>query len=207
MSVFGLTGGIGAGKSTVASLFQEAGIPVVFADDVGREVVSKGSEGLSAIVELFGPDLIDDTGNLDRRKLGVIVFKDPQKRTRLESILHPLVQNRSRSLFVQLENAGNQIIIYESALLFETNRHTEMHGVILVSASEETRIARVQERDSSNAEDVRRRIQAQMADDDKRKLCEYLIENDGDIERLSAQVARVIPQLVQKSKDSLVLEG
>lgn len=207
MSVFGLTGGIGAGKSTVASLFQEAGIPVVFADDVGREVVSKGSEGLSAIVELFGPDLIDDTGNLDRRKLGGIVFKDPQKRTRLESILHPLVQNRSRSLFVQLENAGNQIIIYESALLFETNRHTEMHGVILVSASEETRIARVQERDSSNAEDVRRRIQAQMADDDKRKLCEYLIENDGDIERLSAQVARVIPQLVQKSKDSLVLES
>ena len=82
-----------------------------------------------------------------------------------------------------------------------------MHGVILVSASEETRIARVQERDSSNAEDVRRRIQAQMADDDKRKLCEYLIENDGDIERLSAQVARVIPQLVQKSKDSLVLES
>ena len=207
MSVFGLTGGIGAGKSTVASLFQEAGIPVVFADDVGREVVSKGSEGLSAIVELFGPDLIDDTGNLDRRKLGGIVFKDPQKRTRLESILHPLVQDRSRSLFVQLGNAGNQIIIYESALLFETNRHTEMHGVILVSASEETRIARVQERDSSNAEDVRRRIQAQMADDDKRKLCEYLIENDGDIERLSAQVARVIPQLVQKSKDSLVLES
>ena len=207
MSVFGLTGGIGAGKSTVASLFQEAGIPVVFADDVGREVVSKGSEGLSAIVELFGPDLIDDTGNLDRRKLGGIVFKDPQKRTRLESILHPLVQNRSRSLFVQLENAGNQIIIYESALLFETSRHTEMHGVILVSASEETRIARVQERDSSNAEDVRRRIQAQMADDDKRKLCEYLIENDGDIERLSAQVASLIPQLVQKSKDSLVLES
>ena len=83
----------------------------------------------------------------------------------------------------------------------------EMHGVILVSASEETRIARVQERDSSNAEDVRRRIQAQMADDDKRKLCEYLIENDGDIERLSAQVASLIAQLVQKSKDSLVLEG
>ena len=207
MSVFGLTGGIGAGKSTVASLFQAAGIPVVFADDVGREVVSKGSEGLSAIVELFGPDVIDDTGNLDRRKLGGIVFNDPQKRTRLESILHPLVQDRSRSLFVQLESAGNQIIIYESALLFETNRHTEMHGVILVSASEEARIARVQERDSSNAEDVRRRIQAQMADDDKQKLCEYLIENDGDIERLSAQVARVIPQLVQKSKDSLVLES
>ena len=207
MSVFGLTGGIGAGKSTVASLFQEAGIPVVFADDVGREVVSKGSEGLSAIVELFGPDVIDDTGNLDRRKLGGIVFNDPAERTRLESILHPLVQDHSRELFAQLKDAGNQIIIYESALLFETNRHTEMHGVILVSASEETRIARVQERDSSNAEDVRRRIQAQMADDDKRKLCEYLIENDGDIERLSAQVASLISQLVQKSKDSLVLEG
>lgn len=207
MSVFGLTGGIGAGKSTVAGLFQEAGIPVVFADDVGREVVSKGSEGLSAIVDLFGSDVLDDTGSLDRRKLGGIVFNDPAERTRLESILHPLVQDHSRELFAQLKDAGNQIIIYESALLFETNRHTEMHGVILVSASEETRIARVQERDGSNAEDVRSRIQAQMADDDKRKLCGYFIENDEDIERLRAQVESLISQLVQKSKDSLVLEG
>ena len=207
MTVFGLTGGIGAGKSTVAGLFQEAGIPVVFADDVGREVVSKGSEGLSAIVDLFGSDVLDDTGSLDRRKLGGIVFNDPAERTRLESILHPLVQDHSRELFAQLKDAGNQIIIYESALLFETNRHTEMHGVILVSASEETRIARVQERDGSNAEDVRRRILAQMADDDKRKLCGYFIENDEDIEKLRAQVESLISQLVQKSKDSLVLEG
>ena len=207
MSVFGLTGGIGAGKSTVAGLFQEAGIPVVFADDVGREVVSKGSEGLSAIVDLFGSDVLDDTGSLDRRKLGGIVFNDPAERTRLESLLHPLVQDHSRELFAQLKDAGNQIIIYESALLFETNRHTEMHGVILVSASEETRIARVQERDGSNAEDVRSRIQAQMADDDKRKLCGYFIENDEDIEKLRAQVESLISQLVQTNKDSLVLEG
>ena len=207
MSVFGLTGGIGAGKSTVAGLFQEAGIPVVFADDVGREVVSKGSEGLSAIVDLFGSDVLDDTGSLDRRKLGGIVFNDPAERTRLESLLHPLVQDHSRELFAQLNDAGTQIIIYESALLFETNRHTEMHGVILVSASEETRIARVQERDGSNAEDVRSRIQAQMADDDKRKLCGYFIENDEDIEKLRAQVESLISQLVQTNKDSLVLEG
>ena len=195
MSVYGLTGGIGAGKSTVASMFQESGIPVVLADDVGRQVVSKGSEGLSSIVTLFGADLLDSTGALDRRKLGQIVFNDTAKRSQLESILHPLVRDHSRELFVQLEQAGNQVVVYESALLFETNRHTEMKGVILVVAREAVRIARVQERDGSEAEDVRRRIQAQMAEGDKRKLSNYIIQNDRDMQRLLGQVNDLIPLL------------
>ena len=195
MSVFGLTGGIGAGKSTVAGMFQDSGIPVVLADDVGREVVSMGSEGLSAIVSMFGADMLDSTGGLDRRKLGQMVFNDPAKRSQLEGILHPLVLDRSRELFVQLEQAGNQVVIYESALLFETKRHNEMKGVILVIAGEEIRIARVQERDGSDREDVRKRIQAQMVEEDKRKLSDYIIQNDGDKPSLANQVNDLIPLL------------
>ena len=202
MSVYGLTGGIGSGKSTVAGMFQEAGIPVVLADDVGRQVVSKGSEGLSAMVASFGTDMIDSTGVLDRGELGRMIFNDLAKRKQLESILHPLVRDHSRELFVQLEQSGNQVIVYESALLFETRRHIEMKGVILVIASEEVRIARVQERDGSDQEDIRRRIMAQMAEEDKRKLSGHIILNDGDIQMLSSQVKDLIPQLIQKEQGS-----
>ena len=197
MSVYGLTGGIGAGKSSVAGMFQDSGIPVVLADDVGRQVVSMGSEGLSAIVTSFGADMLDSTGGLDRKKLGQMVFSDSAKRSQLESILHPLVLDHSRKLFVQLEQAGNQVIVYESALLFETKRHIEMKGVILVVACEEVRIARVQARDGSDQEDVRRRMQAQMAEEDKRKLSDYIIQNDGDMQKLADQVNDLIPLLIK----------
>ena len=125
LSVYGLTGGIGAGKSTVAKIFQESGIPVVLADEVGRQVASKGTDGLAEIVKSFGADVLDSGGELDRRKLGTLVFNNPDRRRQLERILHPRVRDHSRELFKKLEQAGNRIIVYESALLFETQRHTE----------------------------------------------------------------------------------
>lgn len=196
MSVYGLTGGIGAGKSTVANMFQESGIPVVLADDVGREVASKGSDGLAEIVRSFGPDVLDSNGELDRRKLGTLIFNDPDRRRELEGILHPRVRDQSRELFSQLEQAGNQIVVYESALLYETQRHTEMRGVILVTASEEQRIARVRSRDGSEEEAVRQRIKAQMDDEEKRGLADYIIENNGDLQALRREVDSLIEQLL-----------
>ena len=196
MSVYGLTGGIGAGKSTVANMFQESGIPVVLADDVGREVASKGSDGLAEIVGSFGPDVLDSNGELDRRKLGTLIFNDPDRRRELEGILHPRVRDQSRELFSQLEQAGNQIVVYESALLYETQRHTEMRGVILVTASEEQRIARVRSRDGSEEEAVRQRIKAQMDDEEKRGLADYIIENNGDLQALRLEVDSLIEQLL-----------
>ncbi len=196
MSVYGLTGGIGAGKSTVANMFQESGIPVVLADDVGREVASKGSDGLAEIVGSFGPDVLDSNGELDRRKLGTLIFNDPDRRRELEGILHPRVRDQSRELFSQLEQAGNQIVVYESALLYETQRHTEMRGVILVTASEEQRIARVRSRDGSEEEAVRQRIKAQMDEEEKRGLADYIIENNGDLQALRREVDSLIEQLL-----------
>ena len=196
MNVYGLTGGIGAGKSTVANMFQESGIPVVLADDVGREVASKGSDGLAEIVRSFGPDVLDSNGELDRRKLGTLIFNDPDRRRELEAISHPRVRDQSRELFSQLEQAGNQIVVYESALLYETQRHTEMRGVILVTASEEQRIARVRSRDGSEEEAVRQRIKAQMDDEEKRGLADYIIENNGDLQVLRREVDSLIELLL-----------
>ena len=197
MSVYGLTGGIGVGKSTVAGIFQEAGIPVVFADEVGRQVAAKGSGGLAEIVKSFGSEVLDDTEELDRRKLGTLIFNDPDKRLHLEGILHPRVRDHSRELFSSLEDAGNKIVVYESALLYETQRHTEMSGVILVTAGEEQRIDRVRSRDGSDEEDVRKRIRTQMDEKEKRGLADYIVDNSGDLEALRSNVNSLIAQLLQ----------
>ena len=159
-------------------------------------MASKGSDGLAEIVRSFGPDVLDSNGELDRRKLGTLIFNDPDRRRELEAILHPRVRDQSRELFSQLEQAGNQIVVYESALLYETQRHTEMRGVILVTASEEQRIARVRSRDGSEEEAVRQRIKAQMDDEEKRGLADYIIENNGDLQVLRREVDSLIELLL-----------
>lgn len=197
MSVYGLTGGIGAGKSTVAGIFQKSGIPVVFADEVGRQVAARGSEGLAEIVGSFGAEVLDESGELDRRKLGTLIFDDPDRRRHLEGILHPRVRDLSQELFKNLEQAGNPLVIYESALLYETQRHTEMSGVILVTAGEEQRIARVRSRDGSNEAEVRKRIRAQMDEEEKRSLADHIVDNSGDLQSLRNNVNSLIAQLLQ----------
>lgn len=197
MAVYGLTGGIGAGKSTVCTMLQELGVAVVGADDVGRQVVAKGSAGLQAVVTAFGPDILDSTGALDRGKLGALVFSDPAKRRQLEAIMHPLVQQHSRAIFAQLTREGVPIIVYESALLFESKRHLEMQGSILVTASEVQRVARVQQRDGCTADAVRARMRSQMAEDNKRQLADFVIENDGDLAHLRRQVHMLVTALRQ----------
>jgi len=200
MSVYGLTGGIGVGKSTVANIFQESGIPVVLADDVGRQVAAKGSDGLAEIVSSFGADILDANGELDRRKLGTLIFNNPDRRRQLEGILHSRVRDLSQELFRNLEQVGNQIVIYESALLYETQRHTEMRGVILVTASEEQRIARVRSRDGSDEEDVRKRIRAQMDEEEKLGLADHIVDNSGDLQALHSNVSSLISELRQQQE-------
>lgn len=193
MAVYGLTGGIGAGKSTVCRLLQEHGLTVIAGDEVGRQVVEPGSAGLAAIVAAFGPEVLDSAGALNRRQLGALVFGDPAKRLQLEDIIHPLVKQRSREMFAEYTQAGVPIIVYESALLFETERHHEMQGTILVIASEAQRVARVQQRDGSTADEVRARIQAQMDEADKRQLADYVL--DSDIQDLRCQVQALVATL------------
>ncbi len=197
MTVFGLTGGIGTGKSTVCRILRELGITVVAADDVGRQVVAPGSAGLATIVEAFGEEILDPTGALDRRTLGALVFGDAGKRRQLEEIIHPLVQQYSQALFTEFTNAGVPIIVYESALLFETNRQHEMLRTIVVTASKAQRVARVQQRDGVTPEQVRARIQAQMDEEAKRRRADYVLDNNGDEEDLRRQVEELVATLRQ----------
>jgi dephospho-CoA kinase len=202
MAVYGLTGGIGSGKSTVCQMLEELGVAVVKADEVGRDVVAPGSDGLARIVDTFGAEVLDSAGALDRRKLGALVFADPEKRRQLEAIMHPLVQQHSRARFAQLSRDGASIVVYESALLFESKRHLEMQGSIFVSASEAQRVARVQARDGSREEEVRARMRAQMDEAEKRQLADYVLDNNGDLQALRRQVEDLVSILKSQPSET-----
>lgn len=199
MEVYGLTGGIGSGKSSVATMLEEYGVPVVSADELSRMVVAPGSEGLADVVEAFGPEVLDERGELDRKKMGRIVFAAPDKRKALEAILHPRIRERYEQVLDALEKAGHPVMVYEVPLLFEKGLHLqdEMKGVILVTASADTRIARVKARDALTTDEVLARMRAQMPEEEKRRLADYVINNDGDVDDLRREVELLISRYLR----------
>lgn len=195
MDVYGLTGGIGSGKSAAAEIFEDCGIPVVSADELSRVVVTPGSEGLGAVVAAFGEGVLDESGELNRRKLGAVVFKDPALRQKLEAILHPRIRERFQDVLITLAAAGHKLVIYEVPLLFETGLDRQVKAVILVSAPEAQRIARVMARDRLTEPEVRARLAAQLDDASRRARAHFILENDKDLDHLRQQVQDLLPAL------------
>lgn len=199
MQVYGLTGGIGSGKSTVAAMLEEYGIPVVSADELSRMVVAPGSVGLADVVQAFGAEVLDDRGELDRKKIGRVVFTSPERRKELEAILHPRIRERYEQVLDALEKAGHPVMVYEVPLLFEKKleQQDEMAGVILVTASADTRIARVKARDALTTEDVLARMRAQMPEEEKRRRANYIIHNEGHLDDLRVEVEHLISRYLR----------
>ncbi|MGH1347296.1 MAG: dephospho-CoA kinase [Nannocystales bacterium] len=197
MDVYGLTGGIGSGKSSVAEFLEDFGVPVVSADELSRVVVTAGSEGLAEVVRAFGSDVVDERGELDRRKMASIVFREPARRQQLEAILHPRIRERFEQVLDALEKAGHPITVYEVPLLFEKNLQSDMKATILVTATEETRITRVMERDQTTKTEVRDRIASQMPESLKRKRADYIIENDGSVDELRREVRFLLERFLR----------
>lgn len=197
MDVYGLTGGIGSGKSAVADLFEQYGVPVVSADELARVVVARGSEGLARVVEAFGDGVLDERGELDRRKMAAIVFQDPNKRQELEGILHPRIRERFEQVLDAIEKSGHAVAVYEVPLLFEKNLQNDMKAVILVTADEAIRIARVCARDGVTEAEVRARMAVQLAEDAKRKRADYVIVNDGSYDDLRREVEFVLARFLR----------
>lgn len=197
MDVYGLTGGIGSGKTTVAEMLEAYGVPVVSADELSRIVVAPGSEGLADVVQLFGPSVLDEHGDLDRRKMAAIVFQEPSKRRELEAILHPRIRERFEQVLDALEKAGHEVAIYEVPLLFEKNLQGEMKAVILVTADDWVRTARVRARDDVTETEVRARMAAQMSEAIKRRKADYVIENNGSVDDLRREVEFLIARFLR----------
>jgi dephospho-CoA kinase len=178
--VFGLTGGLGSGKSTVANHYRQRGLPVIDADALAREVVAPGMPALSDIAREFGPGVIE-RGALDRARLASVVFADPEARRRLEAITHPRIQARRDELLRELEAAGEPLVCYEVPLLFEKGLEETLRPVVVVSAPEAQQLERAQRRDRATEEMVRARLVAQLPLADKAARADYVIENAGPL--------------------------
>lgn len=188
--VAGLTGGIGTGKTTVAKFFKEWGVHIIDADVIAREVVKKGLPAWEEIRREFGPSVLRDDGEIDREKLGKIVFSSQEKRERLNAIVHPYVRER---MLAELEKAlrESKDVILDIPLLFENRIHEWLRPVILVYAPEKVQIERIMKRDGLTVEECLKRIRAQMPIEEKKLLADYIIDNSGDINRTREDAASV----------------
>lgn len=195
MKLVGLTGGIASGKSTVAKILQSLGAAIVNADDLAREVVEPGHEAWKEIVAAFGADILQSDQTLDRQKLRALIFNQPEARKRLESIIHPRVRALAEERIRQYAAAGYPVVIYEVPLLFEGNLQEWLRPVILVACGVETQTARLQKRDHLTAADAEKHIAAQMSLKDKRRLADYVIENNGSLEDLERQTRQILEEL------------
>jgi dephospho-CoA kinase len=187
MLIVGLTGGIGAGKSTVANMFAQLGALTVDADQLAREAIDPGTIGFDEVVTAFGDVILTD-GEIDRKKLGAIVFKDPAKRRTLESIIHPKVQERLAEKISRLD--PGDILIYEIPLLVETNAAAKFDYIITVESDIENRLDRLFER-GMDEDEAERRIAAQASQSQRESVADRVIVNDGDRAELFAECARI----------------
>ena len=194
MRVFGLTGNIGTGKSTVARLFAERGVPVIDADQVARDVVAPGTPGLAEVAVRF-PGVVTREGELDRKALAARVFADAQERAALNAILHPRIGNEVRARLDRLSAQGRPLALYEAALIVENALQHGLDGLIVVTAPIEEQVRRLRLRDGLTESEARARIGAQLPAHEKVKAADFVIENTGAPELLRAQVARVLEAL------------
>jgi dephospho-CoA kinase len=191
LKLIGLTGGIGAGKSTVARLLRERGVPVIDADVLAREVVTPGQPAHADIAAAW-PKVVDADGKIDRKRLAAIVFADTDARLRLENMTHPRIRQRVRELAADFERQDHDLAFLEAALLVETGFHRDLDGLVLVTADEDQRVSRVMARDSANRDQVRARLRAPTDDDKRRRAASHIIDNSGDEADTAAQVDRLL---------------
>ena len=187
----GLTGGIGSGKSAVSAMFVARGAVLVDADLNARAVVAQGTPGLAAVVAEFGDDILRPDGELDRERLGRIVFADPDKLARLNAIVYPLVGQESARQTAAAEAAGAPVLIHDVPLLVENNLQGMYDAVVVVAASPETQLDRLTRLRGMAPKDAQARIDAQAPLADKIAAATYVIDNDGPLEQLAPQVDRV----------------
>jgi dephospho-CoA kinase len=195
VKLIGLTGGIASGKSTVAAILRRLGAAIINADDLSREVVQPGQEAWQKIIDSFGEQILQEDQTLDRKQLRKIVFDNREARQKLEAIIHPRVRSLAEQRVRELAAAGSSIIVYEVPLLFENQIHLWLRPVILVACDMATQKNRLQKRDHLTDTEARQHLEAQMSLADKRKLADYVVDNNGSLEELEQQVRAVLQKI------------
>ncbi|EAE1292261.1 TPA: dephospho-CoA kinase [Listeria monocytogenes] len=193
----GLTGSVATGKSTVSNMIQQAGIPLVDADIAARKVVEPGTEGLKEIVAYFGEEILLADGTLDRAKLGEIIFKDKEKREKLNEITHPRVKDYMLEARERFFRAGEELVFFDIPLLFESHLESLVDQIVVVWTTPETELKRLMERNNLTKEDALRRIESQMGIDEKARKADFVIDNNDSLEKTQKQVYTFIERFVK----------
>ena len=195
MRVIALTGGIGCGKSLAAEYFADLGALVIDADQLARAAIERGSSGFDEVVAIFGDSILKD-GHIDRRALGELVFKDASKKAALEAIIHPWVRNEFEAAVASL--TGDQTLVYEIPLLYETNGAERFDTVITVEAELDKRIERLRAKGLHPSE-IEARIAAQASREERVSIAHFVIENNGSKDDLLRQVENIWEALTTSS--------
>lgn len=188
MRVIGLTGGIASGKSTVSRILRDLGAPVIDADAIVHELQGPGTPVTAAIAREFGPALLRPDGTLDRAALGQVIFADPERRRRLEAIVHPAVRQRMDEELERCRREGRPAAVLDVPLLIEGELYRTVDEVWLVYVDRETERSRLMNRNGYTAEEADRRIAAQMDLDAKRSYAHVILDNRGGLSELESQV-------------------
>lgn len=198
--VFSLTGGIGSGKSTVAAVWKDQGLPVVDADQLARQVVAPGSQALTSLAKAFGPQVLTESGELNRPVVAELVFRDDDARERLNSIVHPLVRSAAEKEFRRLAHEGHRLVCYEVPLLFETGQQDRFRPVVVVSVPENAQLSRTMQRDDVPEAAARARVDAQIPLHEKAEQADYVIDNTGTREETRAQALAVLERIRERAQ-------
>ena len=188
MFVIGLIGGIGSGKSSVSAILHSLGVEIIDADKVGHEAYTPNSEGWKKVISVFGQDIVGPENEIDRKKLGGIVFSDPSEMEKLNKLIHPIIHNLVEEKIKLLSLQGVKVVVLEAAILIEANWQDLTDEIWLAKSNQEVVIERVQLRNNFTREEIIKRIQSQMSNDEREKHSDIVIDNNGTIEQLEEKV-------------------
>ena len=193
----GLTGGMGSGKSLAAKFFAEQGAHIIDADQLSRELVRPGHPALKEIVDAFGEDILEPSGNLDREALAKIIFDDTENKSALEEILHPKVIVREQEIYLSISASNpSAIVIVDAALLIESGNYKNVDKVIVVQSREEQQIQRILSRGFQSYDQAIARIKNQMSFEEKSKYADYILDNQSQAEDLRQKVQEIYAKLL-----------
>jgi dephospho-CoA kinase len=196
--VFGLTGGIGAGKTVVGRVFRRAGIPVIDADEVARNLLAPGTALSVSVVETFGEGILGPDGRIDRAALGRRVFPDPAALATLNRLTHGAVLDVLGTRLGILAEMGVPIAVVEAALIVDVDLHRDLDGLVVVSAPDASRIARAASRDGASPADVRARAASQVPEAERLAAARWVIRNEAGLEELTDQAIHVAVELARE---------
>jgi dephospho-CoA kinase len=193
---FGLTGGVASGKSTVARYFQDLGAHIIDADRIGHEAIEPGRAAYQEILNHFGNGILDSDGHIDRKKLGPIVFANPQQLRALNVIVHPRIIARTEELAAEHQRRNPQsVVIIDAALIFESRIGGSLNKVIVAWCGPEQQVERLMAKAGVSREEAERRIKSQMPVEEKRRRADYLIDCSSTMEETRRQVAAIYLEL------------